>query len=401
MQKISKKQKLIGIISIAIITIILAILITKNIISNNNQVANEKYLATTANAGSNLIASYIQKGVTIGGITGTLDVIDTSDATATAENIDKGKTAYVNGKKITGTKVPDKNYTFVDSFGNIVKVPGGFDVINPNDNVTDGIVIEDVSARDDNTKGNQFVWIPVGEVITDKNGSTTTIELGRYQFDSTGKATIKQSANNCNEEVFIGELYLEGSGNGNATAKNLSDFVSKTQTSGGYYIARYEAGDAYATTSARASDSSVSNPAVSRKGVYPYDYISQSNAANLSRNLYYTLNFESDLVNSYAWDTAIVFIQTFSGDTNYSTSQKATVETIPMVGESTLKNIDDGDNIQDIRCNIYDMTGATSNWSTETRRTGYAPCVDRSAANRGATNNDAHGFISFRFILYL
>ena len=27
---------------------------------------------------------------------------------------------------------------------------------------------------------------------------------------------------------------------------------------------------------------------------------------------------ESDLMNSYAWDTAIIFIQTFSGDIDYS-----------------------------------------------------------------------------------
>ena len=64
-----------------------------------------QYIATTANAGSNLIASYIKSGITVGGITGTLEVLDTSDATATPEDITKGKTAYVDGVKITGTRV--------------------------------------------------------------------------------------------------------------------------------------------------------------------------------------------------------------------------------------------------------------------------------------------------------
>ena len=179
MKKVSKKQRLIIAISILLLLIILAIVITTNIISNNSQIANEGYFATTANANSNLIASYIKKGEKIGGITGTLETLDTLDATATAEDIAKGKTAYVNGVKITGTRELD-NYYFTDSLGNTVKVPGGFEVVNPEDNVTDGIIIEDVNAGDENTKGSQFVWIPVGDVITDSNGSTTTITLGRY-----------------------------------------------------------------------------------------------------------------------------------------------------------------------------------------------------------------------------
>lgn len=123
MKKLSKKQKLIGFIAILIVAVIIAIVITTSIVRNNGQVANEGYAATSANAGSSLISNYILNGITIGGITGKMDVLNTSDATATAEEISWGKTAYVDGEKITGTYVPSNNYTFTDSYGNEVKVP--------------------------------------------------------------------------------------------------------------------------------------------------------------------------------------------------------------------------------------------------------------------------------------
>ena len=123
MKKLSKKQKLIGGIAIILIAVIIAIVITTSVIKNNNQVASEGYSATTANASSSLISNYILNGITIGGITGKMEVLDTSDATATAEDIAMGKTAYVDGKKITGTHVQSNNYTWTDSLGNEVKVP--------------------------------------------------------------------------------------------------------------------------------------------------------------------------------------------------------------------------------------------------------------------------------------
>ena len=425
MKKLSKKQKLVGFIAISLGALILAIVITTNITTNNNQsnqiASQEEYLATTANAGSSLISNYILNGITIGGITGKMEVLDTSDATATAEDIALGKTAYVDGEKITGTRIPTSNYDFKDSLGNIVKVPAGFKVVNPEDNVTDGIVIEDVNAGNEDTRGSQFVWIPVGDIITDSDGSKTTITLGRYTFDSTagenyGKATLVQSAENWEDtssSVAISTYYkeLSTSNYGNRTAKNLEQFISKATTSGGYYIGRYEAGDAKATTSARTSSTSDTNLIVSKTGVYPYTYISQQEASSLCQNMYSSDNFQSDLINSYAWDTAIVFIQEFSGDTNYSRQAgRNTERAVQKCGESILDyNLDKGDVAQDIRCNI---SGNASEWSTETysytglsvvdRGSRYSDTSNCTSSRYGTdTNYSIYGNVSFRPTLYL
>lgn len=102
MKKISKKQKLIILISIITVIVVIGIIIGANVIKVN--ILTGKY--NTANKDSNngnLLPEYIKAGITLGGVTGTLEDLDTSDATATPEDILYGKTAYVDGKKITGT----------------------------------------------------------------------------------------------------------------------------------------------------------------------------------------------------------------------------------------------------------------------------------------------------------
>ncbi len=69
--------------------------------TSNQTIASGQYLsnAQTIKGDANLVAANIAKGKSIFGINGTY----TSDATATSPYIVNGKTAYVNGSKVTGT----------------------------------------------------------------------------------------------------------------------------------------------------------------------------------------------------------------------------------------------------------------------------------------------------------
>ena len=374
-QNHKRRRIIILIIVMALIGIIVGSVLIRNIVVNQ-ETKRENYLAGE-NTSSSLMASYIKKGVTIGGITGTLESLDTSDATATPEDILEGKTAYVNGVKITGTMKTGpgleditgsetQNTETQDSLGNKVVIPAGFKVVNPQDNVEKGIIIEDVSAGDANTKGSQFVWIPVGKIKTSQGEKTIT--LGRYDFATDG--TPSPYSGDYKEETPSEHA---SSGYGNTVAKDINAFKNSANANGGYYIGRYEAGDALATNTARTDSTRDTNPIACKTGVYPYNYVTQSQAASLCQNMYNNNNFTSDLINSYSWDTTIVFIQECSGDKDYSRQEKIQT-TLTKCGEAT-----DGTN-KDVRCNIYDMAGNCIEFSTETYygSSGF-PVVDRGA----------------------
>ena len=159
MKKLIKKQKLVGGIAILLVAVILAIVITTNIISNNNQsnqiASQEEYLATTANAGSSLVASYIKKGITIGGITGTLETLDTSDATATPEDIALGKTAYVDGVKITGTRAEP---IFNDDIGISATNVYYADLDSSGEITVDGVIFADLAGEEESGEWRKF-WL--------------------------------------------------------------------------------------------------------------------------------------------------------------------------------------------------------------------------------------------------
>ena len=286
-------------------------------------------------------------------------------------------------------KVVDKNTKAEDAYGNKITIPKGFKVLAhgteagsatytySGDNipaVQDGIVIEN------GTDGNQFVWVPVG-TIKNKNNTTNTITLGRYEFDSNTGALKSNtpvqvaSVENCTQEVTINTNYKELSvfraGNSatdstaqNATARNLEEFISTTLANGGYYIARFEASGTASKITSKYNQTVLGN-------------ITQPNAAKAAREMYGEIKennklvYASDLVNSYAWDTAIIFIQTYGtgADANsYASKNKSTLLTKTGINS-------------DKYCNIWDMSGNACEWTTEystySDDSYFMPCVCR------------------------
>ncbi len=312
---------------------------------------------------------------------------------------------------VTGTETT--NTTVQDALGNQVVVPAGFKIVNTNDYVTDGIIIEDVSYE--NTKGSQFVWIPVGEInTTDK--VTINIELKRYVFNDDGTVNTDLTKAEPRDQVQLtGYSYyyteeLENSETFNTHAKNIATFRTKVENSHGYYIGRYEARDKDATAK-RTNSSSTTNQVVCTADNYVYNYVTQAQAATLSRGMYTGTPFESDLINSYAWDTATLFLQTIDNRTTDKTKKYSRQNSLnTSLASQGTNNLTDTSK-QDKICNVYDMASNCYEWSTETYSLNSYPCTrrggsyDYSVVSTSLRNNisttDRWGSTSFRPLLYL
>ena len=233
------------------------------------------------------------------------------------------------------------NTTLQDDFGNLVKVPAGFKIAEDSATaVTGGVVIEDATYTD--TIGSQFVWVPTGTVYTSANKATSeTIELNRYTFESDGTPVPQGDAviNSYYQESksplyddLVDDICVYCN-----VSVDLDGFLASAKPTseggdGGYYIGRYE-------------NAIEDNKVVVKSGLRPTDQ-------GYGRCYVDNELFDSDIVNSYAWDTAIVFIQTFGGDEakNYAYSNYASTLTV------TGGNGDEYCKINDMSGNAYELT---------------------------------------------
>lgn len=316
------------------------------------------------------------------------------------------------------------NTQIKDNKGNKLVVPKGFKIAEDSGiNVAEGVVIEDDDMTEDGNgdeRGNQFVWVPVSNLnqdgsnkITKTDGSQVEITLGRYTFDENGVEKIEQSAENYTNEISISNYYKEltvariasgadGLEATNTTAKNLQGFIESVKENGGYYIARYEASyrdgaKPYSKVSITADEENTKT-----EGKL-WNLITQPEAAQAAKSMYNSAFFETDLMNSYAWDTAISYIQKCSEDSDYS------------IQNSLNSSINNTGKNGDEKCKINDMASNLSEWiteySTDNKDSIAYPCVDRGGTYytigdlthfRGSSRNYAsYAAFGFRVLLYI
>ena len=279
-----------------------------------------------------------------------------------------------------------KNTPVSDDQGNTVVIPGGFHLdADSGTSVEEGIVIEDGD-------GNQFVWIPTGTynvtmaVDSDdtKDGKMTN-NLSRRTFTSTGATEV-------NGDSVI-ESYYYGEGDSRSVAYNqIGAFKDSVSRNGGFYIGRYELGTGN----------------VVKAGVAPMTDITRDTAKSQAEAMYSGNSYVvSELISSYAWDTALNFIcQTNTAGYTLATTTSSSYGNI---GTGSRKNT--GAYSADNYSNIHDLLGNCWEWTTEYSSDSFFPCVIRggyysnsgyyAATRYNDSTSNSFTYVSSRLQLYV
>lgn len=259
-----------------------------------------------------------------------------------------------------------------DGNGGKIPLPSGFYYVGGD--IKSGIIISD-SSEDENKgesyevaktlKGNQFVWIPVsGEADLertnfDSNGNPTTDEPQGTEFGVYG-------VSQCSEPYENG--YSDGTGTQEIAEYNL--MRTQVLKYGGFYIGRYEAGDADSKDESGnpviRANASTAHTVICRKGVAPYTCIpwgtsmsdigeisGQSGMVYLATHMYEdSSSVASTVCYGSQWDAMCRYI----GDSQRTEKTKEKVELTGSVEGDESKN-------------IYDLAGNCAEWTMEMGKT--------------------------------
>ena len=300
-----------------------------------------------------------------------------------------------------------------------VKIPASFYYVGGTK--TSGIVISDNVNDKDKYKnkavvgtdllGNQYVWIPCTTDNTSSELQYTRTEWGVEVDGDDNSRAIKDELTLTDASVTYSDADTANGINADVSKEIVAQIkAEKTSVAkyGGYYIGRYEVGKNGDT-------------AVVKYNQTPYAEITWSTAYGLAKRIITNSEATSYLCSSYAWDTAVNFIQNNSTAKNYATSiegfngnwnpqavKDPSGNVIKPAGTSQQLNT----GLTTQFCNIFDIGGNEAEFTTELNPGTSETVVLRGGCYYGNGNlpagdrwDDSSGyaniFFGFRATLFL
>ena len=253
-----------------------------------------------------------------------------------------------------------------------VKIPTGFYYVGGTK--ASGIVISD--NKNDKNKyrnqkvvgtdllGNQYVWIPCTTDSSSSDLQYARTEWGVEVDGDDNSRAIKDELTLTDASVTYSDADTANGINADVSKEIVAQIkAEKTSVAkyGGYYIGRYEVGKNGDT-------------AVVKYNQTPYAEITWSTAYGLAKKIITNSEVNSYLCSSYAWDTAVNFIQNNSTAKNYATSiegfngnwnpqavKDPSGNVIKPAGTSQQLNT----GLTTQFCNIFDIGGNEAEFTTE------------------------------------
>lgn len=271
-----------------------------------------------------------------------------------------------------------------------VKIPTGFYYVGGTK--ASGIVISD--NKNDKNKyrnqkvvgtdllGNQYVWIPCTTDSSSSDLQYARTEWGVEVDGADNSRAIKDELTLTDSSVTYSDADTANGINADVSKEIVAQIKAEKASVaqyGGYYIGRYEVG--------RNSDT-----AVVKYNQTPYASITWSTAYGLAKKIITNSEATSYLCSSYAWDTAVNFIQNNSTAKNYATSiegfngnwnpqavKDPSGNVIKPAGTSQQLNT----GLTTQFCNIFDIGGNEAEFTTELN-----PGTSETVVLRGGNYNN-------------
>lgn len=271
-----------------------------------------------------------------------------------------------------------------------VKIPTGFYYVGGTK--ASGIVISD--NKNDKNKyrnqkvvgtdllGNQYVWIPCTTDSSSSDLQYARTEWGVEVDGADNSRAIKDELTLTDSSVTYSDADTANGINADVSKEIVAQIkAEKTSVAkyGGYYIGRYEVGKNGDT-------------AVVKYNQTPYAEITWSTAYGLAKRIITNSEATSYLCSSYAWDTAVNFIQNNSTAKNYATSiegfngnwnpqavKDPSGNVIKPAGTSQQLNT----GLTTQFCNIFDIGGNEAEFTTELN-----PGTSETVVRRGGNYYD-------------